>query len=117
MQFIEKWYWANFLKGTSPLRTLIGSLIAGWWIPIVVSAVFCLFTDPQWQHKEGFWGFSPIEYLKYYGFFWKTVATVSCHYIWLYLTYAWEHAGTIVRWFRHLLWLDDPEAFQHVWND
>jgi hypothetical protein len=114
MKFWEKWYWANYIRGTNPFKTFIRGLIAGWWIPLLLSAVFCLFTDPQWQHQESFLHFSIIEYLKYYCFFWKTVISVTCHFIYLYASYAWDHAGTIVRWFRHVLWLDDPEAFKYV---
>jgi hypothetical protein len=116
MQFIEKWYWANFIRGTNPIMTFIGGLVYGFWIPLLLSAIFCLVTDPQWQHIEGFAHWSPLGYIHYYFFFWKTVITVTCHCIWLYATYAWEHMGAIGRFWRHVLWLDHPEYFDGVGN-
>lgn len=114
MSFWEKWYWANFVRGTNPVTTFIKGVIWGLWIPIVASLVFCLFTDPQWAGKESFLSWSPVAYAKYFGYFWHSVFTGIFHYLNVYATYAIQHFGSVVRWFRHLLWLDDPEAFQYV---
>ena len=114
MKFWEKWYWANYIRGTNPITTFISGLFQGLWIPILVSAIFCLVTDPQWQHVEGFSHWSFVGYYRYFCFFWHTVATVTCHYIYLYSKYAWDHMGEIGRFWRHVLWLDDPDAFKYV---
>ncbi len=106
MQFIEKWYWANFIRGTNPFTTVVRGLIWGFWIPILAFAIFCFITDPQWKYAEGMAQWSPHGYFHYYVFFWKTVVTVTCQHIWQYATYAWEHSGAIGRFWRHVLWLD-----------
>jgi hypothetical protein len=114
VDFFEKWYWANYLKGTNPVTTFVRGLIFGLWIPILLSAIFCLLTDPQWQHKEGLGQFSLVAYGHYYLFFWRTVFYAIGHYTCLYATYAWDHMGSLVRWVRHLFWLDHPEYFKSV---
>jgi hypothetical protein len=97
MNFWEKWYWANYLKGTNPITTFIRGLVFGIWIPFLLSAILCFFIDPQWKHKEGLAQWSLWEYIRFYGFFWKTIVFVTCQTIYQYATYAWNHMGTIAR--------------------
>ena len=115
--FWEKWYWANFVRGTNPVTTFIKGLIWGLWIPLVFSAIFCLFTDPQWNHKEAVTGWSPVAYAEYYGYFWKSVFQGVTHYLHVYWNFATQHFGYIVRFVRHVLWLDNPEVFENIGND
>jgi hypothetical protein len=117
MTFLEKWYWANFIRGTNPVTTFAKGLVLGIWIPLLLSAIFCLLTDPQWNHKESISGFSFTAYGNYYVFFWKTVFQAIWHFTCLYASYLWNHMGSIVRWVRHLLWLDHPEYFDGVGNN
>jgi len=44
MTFWEKWYWANFVRGTNPITRFIWGLIVGIWIPLAALAIFCLLT-------------------------------------------------------------------------
>lgn len=109
--FWEKWYWANFLRGTNPVTTFISGLIRGLWIPLVLSAIFCFVTDPQWNHAEGMGGWSIAKYLHYFYYFWHGVISITFHWLHVYWNYFWEHMGSAGRWIRHMLWLDKPEYF------
>jgi len=106
MNFFEKWYWVNYLKGTNLITTFIKGLIFGFWIPIVLSAIFCFFIDPQWKHIEGMAQWSPIAYAHFYFWFWKIVfyAFGKCGRD--YAVYFWTHTGEIAKFVRRVFMLD-----------
>jgi len=106
MKYWEKWYWATYIRGQNPISAFFWGLINGFWVPIVLSAIFCLITDPQFKHIHGFSQFSPTAYLTYYCFFWKTVITVCWHYLVEYTSFAWNHWDEVVGFARKVFWFD-----------
>jgi hypothetical protein len=77
MSFWDRWYWANYLKGTNPITTFIRGLIFGIWIPPMLSAVLFFFMDPQWRRHESMAQWNPIEYVKFYWAFWGIIFYLS----------------------------------------
>lgn len=111
MSFWEKWYWVNYLRGTNPITTFISELIYGLWIPITCFLIFCFVTDPQWAHVEGMTSWSPRWYLWYVHYEAYGIITILSKCFWEYVSFAWNHMGTIGRFWRHVMWLDHPEYF------
>jgi hypothetical protein len=105
MKFWEKWYWATYIRGENPILSFIGGLIKGFWIPIVVSAIFCLLTDPQFK-SHSLNQFDVGAYVAYYCYFWKVVFYAIYKHTVGYLVYAWQHWDEVVNFVRRVLWLD-----------
>lgn len=105
MGFGEKWFWATYIRGENPVVAFFVGLIKGIWIPIVVSAIFCLLTDPQFK-SHSLNHFSVTAYVSYYCFFWKTVISVCWQYTFGYIGYAWNHWDEVSAFVRRVLWLD-----------
>jgi len=114
MGFGEKWYWANFIRGTNPITTFISGLLFNLWIPIAASMVFCFLTDPQWAHTEGMSGWSMAGYFGYWLHCWYGIFSITYHTIILYWHYFWDHMGEVGKLFRSIFWLDHPEYFDNV---
>ncbi len=70
MSFFEKWYWANYIKGTSPIGSFMAGIVKGIWIPFLLLAIFCLFTGFNYffMLKAIFYYFGgyTIIYIKYF---------------------------------------------------
>ena len=85
MGFFEKWYWANYLKGTNPVTAFIGGLIKGFWIPLVAIGIFCLLTG-----------------IPYFWFLGKIISTFY-HYFFYDIVYFCTHLAEIQKHFRWML--------------
>jgi hypothetical protein len=105
MRFGEKWFWATYMRGENPISEFFWGILRGFWVPIVVSAVFCLFTDPQFKHHS-LNQFDVGAYVAYYCYFWKSVWQAIAHFTKEYVLFAWYHWDEVVNFARRVLWLD-----------
>ena len=110
MNFLEKWYWANYIKGTNPITSFVGGLVSGFWIPVVLSAIFCFLIDPQWRHIQGMAQWNPFAYVHFYILFWREVFYAFGKCANENATYFWSHTGEIAKFVRQVLWLDGPHS-------
>jgi len=106
MSFWDRWYWANYLKGTNPITTLIRGLVYGFWIPILASAILCFFIDPQWRHVEGMAQWSPLGYVRFYCYFWGIVFYTCWRYACFYASFFWNDTGSIAAFVRRVIFMN-----------
>jgi hypothetical protein len=108
MSFWEKWYWANYLRGTNPITSFIGGLIKGIWIPILISIILCFLTDPQWNHAAGMKDWSPIAYTQWFFYCWGCVFYGIAHCLGELISYIWNSFGEFGVFCRQVFWLGGP---------
>ena len=114
MNFLEKWYWANYLKGTNPVTAFIRGIVFNLWIPVLASLILCFFIDTQWQHKDGMAQWSAVEYLRYWLYFWHVVFSVTWRCLYEYASYFWNHMGHISEFVHRVVFgQPDPGTYGH----